>query len=275
MNIVGICRFSLLGRGDWQAYRDKSDDEIEAIAVEQAKILFAPERMEKRLATFEHLTLASLKAQTDQDFKFIVAASESMPTQYRRRLLEICAAVPQVYVRFFDLCTIGDAQEQIFEELGISMSDTLQFRLDDDDALSVNFVQKKREATALLMLGSEPFTVSFREFMFCAKGGKHAGIYNMAEPFLGVGVALRHPTKSVYAFGHFALPRRFMGITIPGGTAIVTHSGLNDSPFDLGRIRRQKMTPMDKITVRKTCDLHFPFLSSAAKIITGLEEEAS
>ena len=275
MNIVGICRFSLLGRGDWKAYRDKSDDEVEAIAAEQAKILFAPERMEKRLATFEHLTLASLRAQTDQDFKFIVAASESMPMKYRRRLLEMCAAVPQVYVRFFELCDIGEAQDKVFAELGISLHDTLQFRLDDDDALSVNFVRKKREAAALLMPSAMPFTISFREFMFCAKGGEHAGVYNMAEPFLGVGVALRHPTKSVYAFGHFALPRRFTGITIPGGSAIVTHSGLNDTPFDLARIRRQKMTRMDETAIRKNCDLHFPFLSSTAKAIVGLEEETA
>ncbi|WCR18530.1 glycosyltransferase [Paracoccus alcaliphilus] len=58
MKIVGICRFSLLGRGDWKVYQGKPDSEVEAIAAEQARKLFAPERMEQRLAAFEHLTLA-------------------------------------------------------------------------------------------------------------------------------------------------------------------------------------------------------------------------
>lgn len=45
MRIVGICRYSLLGRGDWHAYRGKTDAEVEAVAKEQAKLLFAKDRM--------------------------------------------------------------------------------------------------------------------------------------------------------------------------------------------------------------------------------------
>lgn len=272
MNIVGICRFSLLGRGDWQAYRDKTDEEVWAITAEQAKTIFSPDRMESRLATFEHLTLASVKAQTDQDFKFIVAASELMPMEYRRRLLEMCDGIPQVVLRFFQACHIIEAQAAVFAELNLSMVDTLQFRLDDDDALCVNFVRKKREAVELLMASRTPFAISFREFMFCSKGGEHAGVYLMPEPFLGVGVALRHPSKSIFAFGHFALPRRFTGITIHGGTALVTHNGsLNDSPFDIARIRRQRMSRMDIETIQKNCETHFPFLTDTAKEIAGLQ----
>lgn len=58
MRIVGICRYSLLGRGDWHAYRGKTDAEVEAVAKEQAKLLFAKDRMNARLESFEHLTLA-------------------------------------------------------------------------------------------------------------------------------------------------------------------------------------------------------------------------
>src|SRR5690606_31963671 len=79
MVVVGLCRFSLVGRGDWKVYRDKSDDEILPIALKQAEQLFQPERIEARLKTFEHLTLASMQAQTDEDFHFIVLASEMMP----------------------------------------------------------------------------------------------------------------------------------------------------------------------------------------------------
>lgn len=101
MRIVGICRYSLLGRGDWHAYRGKTDAEVEAVAREQAKLLFAKDRMNARLESFEHLTLASLRAQTDQDYTFIVLASEMMPKIYRDKLLSLCKDMPNVLVRFF------------------------------------------------------------------------------------------------------------------------------------------------------------------------------
>ncbi|CAM3188052.1 Putative rhamnosyl transferase [Paracoccus aminovorans] len=109
MQVVGICRFSLLGRGDWRPYRGKPDDEVGRIANEQAAKLFAPDRMERRLATFEHITLPSLKAQTDQNFIFLVAASELIPEEYKARLQKICDEVPQVVLRFFPLINVGKA----------------------------------------------------------------------------------------------------------------------------------------------------------------------
>lgn len=270
MKIVGICRFSLLGRGDWKVYQGKPDSEVEAIAAEQARKLFAPERMEQRLAAFEHLTLASLKAQTDQDFSFVVLASELMPKTYRDRLIQLCAAVPQVTLRFFGLIPAGGAQTRAFSELGIALEDTLQFRLDDDDALCADFIRKKRVAVERLVPSPFPFAVSFRTVMFCSRGGNHAGIYHWDAPFLGVGVALHHPTKSIFAFGHFAMARRFTSIIIPGGMALVTHSGLNDTQFDAARIQRQKMVSMVADDARKACATHFPFLTETAKAMIGL-----
>ena len=80
----------MLGRGDWKAYKGKSDDELAAIYEQKADELFEVSRMEHRLATFEHLTLASMQAQSDQNFSFLVVSSDRMPIEYRRRL-EKCA----------------------------------------------------------------------------------------------------------------------------------------------------------------------------------------
>lgn len=270
MQIVGICRFSLLGRGDWRPYRDKPESEVEAIAAEQAKKLFSADRMERRLATFEHITLASLRAQTDQDFVFIVAASQLMPKEYQDRLIEICAAVPQVVLRFFPLTHIGAAQAAVFAELGMTYKDALQFRLDDDDAICVDFIRRKRLTVEKLVPSSFPFSVSFRQVMFSSQGGRNAGVYLWEAPFLGVGVALWHPDKSIFAFGHFALAKRFTSIIIPGGMALVTHSGLNDTLFDARRIKRQNMVRMDDATVAANCASQFPFLTETGKSIAGL-----
>ena len=61
------------------------------MATDRAGMLFAPDRMEARFATFEHLTLASLKAQTDGDFTFVVLASSLMPETWQDRLEALCA----------------------------------------------------------------------------------------------------------------------------------------------------------------------------------------
>jgi len=68
--------------------------EFLASAPERASLLFDPARLESRLATFEHLTLASVKAQTDPDFTFVVLASAQMPECYQDRLEALCARVP-------------------------------------------------------------------------------------------------------------------------------------------------------------------------------------
>ena len=80
----------MLGRGDWKAYKGKSDDELAAIYEQKADELFEVSRMEHRLATFEHLTLASMQAQSDQNFSFLVVSSDRMPIEYRRRLEKMC-----------------------------------------------------------------------------------------------------------------------------------------------------------------------------------------
>ena len=106
MRIVGLCRFSLVGRGDWRATRKKSPAEIGTMATDRAGMLFAPDRMEARFATFEHLTLASLKAQTDGDFTFVVLASSLMPEAWQDRLEALCASVPQVTLRYFPVTSV-------------------------------------------------------------------------------------------------------------------------------------------------------------------------
>ncbi len=86
MKIIGICRFSYIGKGDWKAYRKKENADIEKICMQQAKILFQEDRIEKRLRTLQHLTLSSLKHQTDKDFHFLIIASSLMPEKYKIKL---------------------------------------------------------------------------------------------------------------------------------------------------------------------------------------------
>lgn len=272
MHVVGICRFSLLGRGDWKAYQGASDAEVAAIADQQAATLFAPDRIERRLATLQHLTLASLQAQTDQDFTLIVLAPETMPAPYKQRLSQICSAVPQVVLRFFPLIHVVDAQKAVLAELGMELKTMVQFRLDDDDAVCTTFVERKRQIASRLVAVCTPLALSFRSVLFCSAGGEQAGIYAWDSPFFSAGAALYHPTRSIFSFGHFALMRRFASIVIPDGMSLATHNGQNDTLFDADRIRRQGFVRMDKAEISKTCASQFPFLTAKGKGMAGLPD---
>lgn len=269
MKVVGVCRFSLVGRGDWKAFQGKTDAEADAIVAERAQQLFTAERMEARLSTFEQLTLASMAAQTDQDFRFIVLASELMPQTYRDRLRQICDAVPQVVLRFFPAMAAHVAQKAVFRELRLQYSDTLQFRLDDDDCLCVDFVALMK-AHAAPRMSDSIFVASVRDVLYSSIGGQQAGVYDWPVEFMSAGAAIRHPSKSIYEFGHFGMAKRFPAIVIPGRMSLVTHNGLNDTQFTPALIKRRGMTPMPPEQIRAAVALNFPFLTPQARVLAGL-----
>lgn len=272
MSIMGICRFSLLGRGDWKAFQGKSDDEVEAIALEQAAHLFAPERLEARLKTFELLTLSSMRAQTDQDFKFLVLSSELMPDIYKQKLKALCDTVPQVILRFFPVTSASVAQRAVFRELRLKYNQTLQFRLDDDDCLCVDFIAAMKEHTAKNMNEDGIFVASVRGVIYSCLGGQQAGVYDWPVDFMSTGAAIRHPSKSIYEFGHFGMATRFPTVVIKDRLSLATHNGMNDTQFTAATIARRGMKILSPEEIDKAVKQHFPFLTDEAKSLAGLDD---
>ncbi|PZX56228.1 putative rhamnosyltransferase [Cereibacter changlensis] len=272
MQVVGICRFSLLGKGDWKTFATPDQTPDAAFLEAQAKALFAPDRLEARLKSFEHITLASLAAQTDPGFTFIVLASKLMPPDYRRRLKALCAAAPQVCLRFFEPVTAYAAQRRVFRELELSYPDVLQFRLDDDDGLCIDFIERMKAAADSAAPEHEIFTLSMRGVMFCSSGGAAPGTYHWPVDFMSAGAAIRHPSKSIYQFGHFGMAQRFPAIVLTGGMALVSHNGTNDTAFNAHVVRKRAMELMGPQEAEEAIARHFPFLSTTAKRLIGYEK---
>lgn len=271
MQVIGICRFSLIGRGDWKTYQGQPEGAEAELVKQQALKLFTPERMEARLASFQHLTLASLQGQTDPDFRFIVLASELMPAIYRDRLQALCDAVPQVVLRFFGVSTAKDAQQAVFRELRIRYPDVLQFRLDDDDCLCLDFVALMRQHCQPKMTQEPAFAASLAGAIYSVTGGEGAGVYYWPITFLGVGAAVRHPSKSIFEFGHFALAKRFPTVLIPDRLALVTHNGTNDTNFTPQWIERRGLRRLAPAQINQAVARDFPFLTDTGKSLAGLD----
>lgn len=251
----------MLGRGDWKAYRDQPDDKLEEIYEEKARELFAPARMETRLATFEHLTLASMKGQSDPNFLFIVIASDRMPPEYRARLQGLCENVAQVELRFLPPMHISEALRQTLQELDLPLVDCVQFRLDDDDCVSKDFIRRARRH-AFALWDNANFGMSFAQQYYCVTDGPTEGIYNWYSPFFSAGAFVRHKDRTVFDYGHYQIPTRMLSVTDPHFPNIVTYQGDNDTPRHAAQILKKRgMKPASASEVRKAYERHFDFLS--------------
>lgn len=271
MRIVGLCRFSLLGRGDWKDTRHLTPARFQEMARDRAAMLFDHRRMEARFETFEHLTLASLKAQTDPDFTFVVLASSLMPEVYQDRLEALCAQVPQVMLRYFPAIPVSRAQDLAFEELGIRFRKTLQFRLDDDDCICADYVETMRTHVSPRINKREIFAASLTGVMFSVRHRPAPEVYNWPVAFFSAGAALHHPKRSIFRYGHFALPQRFPHLTLPRGMALVTHDGTNDTRLPTEkRKKRRGMTRMTGNEIRTARARFFPFLTETGLRSAGL-----
>ncbi|MCZ0960472.1 glycosyltransferase [Paracoccus benzoatiresistens] len=273
MKIVGICRFSMIGQGDWKAYRNLEAQDLEKIYIEKERELFTESRMETRFRTFEKLTLASLQAQTDQDFLFVVVSSSRMPSIYRSRLEKLCAAYPNVLLRFVAPMHIVDAQKDILAELGLRQQDCLQFRLDDDDALSKRFVERLRMHGQALWEQYPVFAISFPNLIYSVIDGETKGLYRWFNPFLGIGLAVRNPKRSVYGYAHYKIPQAVIGLTDPSICSLVTHHGMNDTPRHRKEILRKRgMVRSSLDELQRLINQNFDFLSAEGRSLAGLVE---
>ncbi len=137
MRVIGICRFSYPALGGFKRMHDTVAD--------REAYLYASDRMDLRFRHFETLTLPSIQAQQDADFTMILVVGDNMPKPYADRLADITAAVPQIKIVPMEPMKHRLAMQiAIKEELGEDTEESLQFRLDDDDAVAINFVRSAR-----------------------------------------------------------------------------------------------------------------------------------
>lgn len=264
--IVGFCRFSFWGRSDWGAFagtKPGSQDEARALEASLAG-LYDDARLDFRFRSFQHLTLASLAAQRGGDFTFVVLSSSVMPAPWRARLSAICAAFPWIRLVFSDQRDVGQALAPLLAELSEGGAVRLvQFRLDDDDCVCGDYIDRLARA-ARAMRGYPGFAFSLpRALVMTCYAGRAPDRFEYRRPFHAAGAALRapNPGRSIFAFGHFGLPRRFPSLVDP------EPFGSLQLKFEGHDSRRVTAEPKDGVTPISAAEmadfLHrdFPFLN--------------
>ena len=141
IDINGLCRFSYpfaLGAFDGT---HKTMEDLRAS-------LYAEARLRERIFIFANIFLPPLRQQTDPDFAVSVLVGDRMPLAFLNQLRVLTDAVPGVQLVIEpegqdpkDLCT------RIFRRMRRPGTDLVgEFRLDDDDAVAIDFVARSRQA---------------------------------------------------------------------------------------------------------------------------------
>lgn len=138
VQVLGLCRFSVPTQGTFQSANGKPH--------ERHLILYHPARMALRFAWFETVFLPSIAAQRDPDFKIVVMLGEVMPEPWRSKIEAHIAAHPQLVA---DYVPVGPHRKICAEVMQRHMDPEAeviaQFRLDDDDAVAIDYVREIRE----------------------------------------------------------------------------------------------------------------------------------
>jgi hypothetical protein len=137
VQVQGLCRFSFPCTGGFKKYHDDLG--------ERRAALYATARLNQRLAWFQHVALPGLHAQTDADFTLHLLLGQDLPQPWRDRLLEMIADLPQIVAQFRPSGDHRAVCRVVLLSGRDPRADTVaEFRLDDDDAVAVNYVQSLR-----------------------------------------------------------------------------------------------------------------------------------
>jgi len=180
--VIGLIRFSILPKspGAFAISKNKSSRIYK-------EALFDPQRLNKRFAIFETVTLPSLDGQVDKDFYIIICASTYLPEPYKERLEYLSSTRRYLTIRYFDdslfmqriasIC-VGDIQKS---------NRVINFRLDDDDAISFDFIENLKNVSSLCGAGQ---VITFQRGVYIRGGA--AGRLDVAElnyPKIAIGLS--------------------------------------------------------------------------------------
>ncbi|UWQ17342.1 putative rhamnosyl transferase [Jannaschia sp. M317] len=175
--IIGVLRFSYPAKEGF-AVSQLSEAALEAHLYDDA-------RLEQRFDYLEAITLPSLAAQTDADFRCVILAGTTLPMRHRKRLRALEEAYPFLKCCFMERMGALAAAKRSFrrglEHYGGETENThvTGFRIDDDDAVSTDYIARTRDIADRVIgagLARDPYTIAFSR-------GVYWNLYDPAQPF--------------------------------------------------------------------------------------------
>lgn len=244
MQVIAICRFSYPGIGGFQVEH--------ASLAERIAYLYAPERMEERFRTFETITLPPLRAQSDPDFIFQVIIGETLPEVYRARLDALLSDVPQAVVMALPPGRHRPIMQAAINEVrAFDTEPCLQFRMDDDDAVAIRYVERLRDVAGDLHKLSRRhrhLAIDFNQGYIARPGPEGLAVAPTKVPYTTAALALMIQPKvelTVMNFAHAKVAQNMPTVTFSGEDMLIRgHNDYNDSRQKPG-VKQVKLSALD------------------------------
>ncbi|MDB2407885.1 putative rhamnosyl transferase [Jannaschia sp.] len=257
LQILALVRFAYPGLGAFQTVHD-------TVAQREAH-LWAPNRMDARMRTLEHVCLRTLRQQIDPDFRTLIVTGDGLPEPWRSRLMALSEDLSGAEVIFQRPMNQRDAMAEIVHaRLRAPGPPTVQFRQDDDDGVARDFVARLRETVTDIL----PFwrnhgkmVIDYTHGMMLRLTPEGPIVEEAVRPHLGVAQALvlRAGTKrTALHFPHHKLGRTMPALTFPEPRMWLRGvDGTNDShmPDALGRLRPATAAQVEELETRFGLDL--------------------
>ncbi len=232
MQVIGLCRFSFPTLGGFQIEHETVD--------ERRRYLYNPDRLEERFRLFEASTLPCFREQTDEDFQLLIVIGDCLPKPAFDRLHDLTAGVRQVRIVQHPSDTRKGHRQVMKTILNAARrgpnQPCIQFRHDDDDAVSVDFVERLRIATGEaegLIRNNQTVGIDYTSGYLARFGPQGIRASLVHKPLLGVGLGMYIAggcTHSIMNFAHQRVGRFMPVISYPDAPMWVrTLNRFNDS----------------------------------------------
>lgn len=265
IQVLGLTRFSVPSLGAFQ---------VEHASIEERRAyLYDPARLTKRFAWFENVTLPGIAAQKDPAFRLVVLLGEDLPEPWRGRMRAHIDRIPQLTAHFAPpehhrkIC--ADAMRAHIDP---AADHVLQFRLDDDDAVAVDFTRRlRRDWRKLRAFHNQrpgPVAIDYsRGLNLVAQRSGAIEIVPRLEAFLGVAFAIAtRPGDGhhILDFMHHVIWQQMAAVTLPDGIMWLrgAHGG-NDSGAPARTPRFEAGEAELRQAVRRRFKVDLPALKAA------------
>ncbi|KUJ79113.1 putative rhamnosyl transferase [Ruegeria profundi] len=232
MQVLGLCRFSFPALGSFQIEHETLED--------RRRHLYDPKRLEERFRLFETSTLPCFREHTDEDFQLLVVVGDCLPRSAFERLTDLTADIKQIRILQKSAETDKSHRHIMKDILNAARTDPaqpcLQFRHDDDDAVSVDFVERLREAVEdckPLMARNRTVGIDFNKGFVARMDANGIRAEETFKSLLGVGLGMYVSggcKQTIISFTHHRIGRFMPVVSYPDAPMWVrTLNGSNDS----------------------------------------------
>lgn len=203
--IIGVVPFSYAAEDRFRVARQNGTERA------MLATLFEETRISFRFRMLEMLNAHSFCQQRDRNFSVVYLVSENMPTECRQRLEDIVSDVPGVRIVALPQMPLAAAVQTAFERvINPEAKHVTLFRLDDDDALAVDYIGSLRRRVRRLIRGDlieTPTVLSYSRGIYWVNDGKGSSqLIDICDRVpLSMGYALVSPRGNIghhYLHGH-------------------------------------------------------------------------